>query len=169
MKIRKAVTTDAKNVSKVQVDCWKTTYKNIVPDDYLSQMTYESREQKWKEIIIKSSVFVAENDEDKIVGFSNGGNERTGKYPTYMGELYAIYILKEYQRNGIGKLLLEPIIVELLQQDIFSMIVLVLEANSSRMFYETLGAKKIDTVKIEFLGKQLNEIVYGWDDIRKII
>jgi L-amino acid N-acyltransferase YncA len=169
MKVRKAVLRDAKGVSKVQVDCWKTTYKDIVPDAYLNQMTYESREQKWKEIILNSNVFVAENDEGKIIGFSNGGIERTGNYQTYMGELYAIYILKEYQRNGIGRLLLQPIIDELTKQDIFSMIVLVLEANNSRMFYETLGAKKIDTVKIEILGQQLNEFVYGWDDIRKII
>ncbi|GGB71947.1 hypothetical protein [Fictibacillus barbaricus] len=78
MRIRKAVSNDAKGISIVQVDCWKTTYKDIVPDAYLNQMTYESREQKWREIILKSSFFVAENGEGKIVGFSNGGIERTG-------------------------------------------------------------------------------------------
>lgn len=64
--------------------------------------------------------------------------------------------------------MLEPIIKELTKQDIFSMIVLVLEANRSKQFYKTLGAKEIDKIKIEILGKQLNEIVYGWDDIRTI-
>ncbi|GGB71941.1 hypothetical protein GCM10007199_42660 [Fictibacillus barbaricus] len=63
---------------------------------------------------------------------------------------------------------MEPIIKELTKQDIFSMIVLVLEANRSKQFYKTLGAKEIDKIKIEILGKQLNEIVYGWDDIRTI-
>jgi len=46
MQIRKANLTDAKGVAKVQVDSWKTTYKNIVPDEYLNKMTYESRELK---------------------------------------------------------------------------------------------------------------------------
>lgn len=131
-------------------------------------MTYENRERKWEVIISGSSVFVAENEEGKIIGFSNGGIERTGNYPAYKGELYAIYILEEYQRNGIGRLLLASVIEELNQQNIISMVVLVLEANGSRMFYEMLGAKKIDTVKIEIAGKQLNEIVYGWNDIRNI-
>ncbi|SHG37315.1 GNAT family N-acetyltransferase [Ornithinibacillus halophilus] len=169
MNIRRAVPEDASGVAKVQVDSWKTTYKNIVPDEYLNKMTYESREQKWKEIISEKTVYVAETDDGEIIGFSNGGKERTGKYPNYNGELYAIYILESYQRKGLGKLLLEPIIKELKQKGIYSMTVLVLEENGSRFFYESLGAKKIDTVEIDILGKKLHELVYGWEDIRTIV
>lgn len=168
MKIRKAVPGDAKGVAKVHVDSWKTTYKNIIPNEYLTQMTYESREPKWKDIISKQAVYVAENNDGDIIGFSNGGKERTGNYPTYKGEIYAIYILEAFQRKGLGKLLLEPIIKDLMQEEIFSMTVLVLEENSSRLFYESLGAKKIDTVELDILGKKLNEFVYGWTDIRRI-
>ncbi|WP_331490851.1 GNAT family N-acetyltransferase [Aquibacillus rhizosphaerae] len=169
MNIRRAVPEDSKGVAKVQVDSWKTTYKNIVPDEYLNKMTYESREQKWKDIISDQTIFIAETDDGEIIGFSNGGKERTGKYPNYNGELYAIYILEAHQRKGLGKLLLEPIIEDLKQNNIFSMIVLVLEENNSRLFYESLGAEKIDIVEIEVLGKKLNELVYGWQDIRAII
>src|SRR5699024_9426075 len=70
-----------------------------------NQMTYENRQEKWQDIISKQIVFVAENNKGEIVGFSNAGVERTGKYPDYKGELYAIYLLKEYQGKGIGKLL----------------------------------------------------------------
>ncbi|MFZ3579733.1 GNAT family N-acetyltransferase [Virgibacillus sp. DJP39] len=132
-------------------------------------MTYESREQKWKDIISNQVVYAAETNDGKIIGFSNGGTERSGKYPKYNGELYAIYILEAHQRKGIGKLLLEPIIENLKQKDILSMTALVLEENNSRSFYEFLGAKKIDTVEIEIFGKKLNELVYGWEDIRTII
>ncbi|WP_117149174.1 GNAT family N-acetyltransferase [Paraliobacillus zengyii] len=169
MNIRRALPEDSRAVEKVQVDSWKTTYKNIVPDEYLNKMTYESREQKWIDIISDQTVFVAETDDGEIIGFSNGGKERTGKYPNYNGELYAIYILEAHQRMGLGKLLMEPIIENLKQNDIFSMIVLVLEENNSRLFYESLGAEKIDIVEIEVLGEKLNEIVYGWQDIRAII
>ncbi|MGM8214726.1 GNAT family N-acetyltransferase [Bacillaceae bacterium W0354] len=168
MKIRKASSNDALGVAKVQVDSWKTTYKNIVPDEYLEQMTYENREKKWKDIISNQAVFIAENNSGEIIGFSNGGKERTGKYPDYKGELYAIYILEEHQRKGIGKLLLEPVIENLKQNNILSMTVSVLEDNKSRLFYEYLGARKIDTMEIEISGKKLNELVYGWKDITAI-
>jgi L-amino acid N-acyltransferase YncA len=169
MKVRKAVLSDAKGMAKVHVDCWKTTYATIIPDEYLNNLSYERREQLWKENIPRGGVFVAENDEGSIVGFSSGGKERTGKYPNFSGELYAIYILKEYQRHGLGKLLVRPIIEELHQQNIHTMLVLVLEDNSSCRFYEALGGKKIDNLAVEFSGKKLNELVYGWDDIKNII
>ncbi len=46
-------------------------------------------------------------------------------------------------------------------QDIRSMIVLVLEKNSTRFFYESVEAKKIETIEIEMMGNKLNELVYG--------
>ncbi|WP_173915924.1 GNAT family N-acetyltransferase [Halobacillus sp. Marseille-Q1614] len=168
MKIRKATVTDAEGVAKVQVDSWYSTYKDIVPEEYLRKMTYESREKKWKDIISKQPVFIAEDNKGKIIGFSNGGPERTGKYPEFEGELYAIYILKDHQRKGLGKQLLKPIIQELEDQGIYSMLVLVLEDNHSRFFYEKVGAEKLDIIEIEVSRKRLSEVVYGWKDIRKI-
>ncbi|MBM7541240.1 GNAT family N-acetyltransferase [Amphibacillus cookii] len=168
MNIRKALPDDAKGVAKVHVDSWKTTYKNIVPDAFLNKMSYESRERKWKEIISSRAVYVAETDEGEIIGFASGGEERTGKYPNYHGELYAIYILEAHQRKGLGKSLLKPIIESVKQKGLFSMTVLVLEENRSRLFYEALGAKKIDTLEVDISGKKLNELVYGWEDIRVI-
>ncbi|WP_026673724.1 GNAT family N-acetyltransferase [Alkalihalobacterium bogoriense] len=167
-KIRKAVTTDAKGIGKVHVDSWKTTYANIVPDDYLRNLTYERREQVWLNEIPNSGVYVAENNEGEIVGFSSGGKERSGKYNGYDGELYAIYILKEYQGKGIGKALLKQIVDEIKGMGLNSMLVLVLKDNISRLFYEAHGAKKIDAVEIDIAGKKLSELVYGWEDIKNI-
>ncbi|MEH7354048.1 GNAT family N-acetyltransferase [Neobacillus drentensis] len=168
MKIRKAVLADAKGIAKVHVDSWKTTYDNIVPVEYLNKLSYESREQLWKNSIPNGGVYVAETSEGEVVGFASGGKERTGKYTGYAGELYAIYILKEYQGNGLGSLLVKPLIDELQLQNISTMLVLVLEDNSSRLFYEALGAEKIDTIEVEFSGQRVQELVYGWSDIRNI-
>ncbi|WP_277680243.1 GNAT family N-acetyltransferase [Gracilibacillus dipsosauri] len=166
MKIRKAQLEDARGIAKVQVDCWRVTYKNIVPDEYLNNMTYENREQKWKDIVSEQLVYVAEIESGEIIGFSNGGKERTSNYPNYDGELYAIYILPPYQKMGIGKQLLRSVMKALLREGIHSMIVFVLEQNRSRYFYEYLGAEKVDCIEIEIAGKKLNEFVYGWKDIR---
>ncbi|SFF57167.1 L-amino acid N-acyltransferase YncA [Halobacillus alkaliphilus] len=169
MKIRRATITDAEGVARVQVDSWRSTYEHIVPEEYLTSMTYENRAQKWKKMITKQLVYVAENREGNIIGFSNGGQERSRNYPDYEGELYAIYVLKEHQRSGVGKRLLEPIIHELNKMNIHSMLVFVLADNNSRFFYERLGAEKIDTTEIEVSGKTLDEVVYGWKDIRDLL
>lgn len=166
--IRKAVLTDAEGIAKVHVDSWKTTYANIVSDEYLDNLSYESREQMWTDAIPYGGVFVAENNEGKIVGFSKGGKERSGKYKGYEGELYAIYILKEYQGQGIGTALIKPVIDEIKGMGLNTMLVFVLKDNTSRHFYEALGGQNIDRVEVEIGGKILSELVYGWKDIRTI-
>ncbi|MFT4416444.1 N-acetyltransferase family protein [Fredinandcohnia humi] len=165
MQIRKAVVSDAKGIAKVHVDSWKSTYKGIVPDEFLEQLKYESREKMWNQAIPTSTVFVAENEVGHIVGFSSGGKEREGNYEGYEGEVYAIYLLGEYQGQGIGKKLVEPIVAQLREMKINSMLVLVLEENKSCLFYEALGARKLDSIEIEIGGKALREAVYVWDDL----
>ncbi|MFS0821868.1 N-acetyltransferase family protein [Bacillus sp. 1P02SD] len=166
MKIRKAVLSDARGIAHVHVDSWRTTYSGIVPDEFLQQLSYESREKMWKRGIPNGHVFVAENEQGQIVGFACGGKERSGNYENYLGELYAIYILQEYQGQGLGKKLAAPVVKQLLDKDINTMLVLVLEENKSCLFYEALGARKLDNVDVEIGGENLKEAVYGWDNLK---
>lgn len=141
MKIRKAILEDAPYIAKVHVDSWRTTYKDIFPDEFLKSLSYEQREQLWERNITEHSVFVAKNNDGEIVGFSTGGKERGGKYDGYDGEIYAIYIFKDYQGKGIGRKLVQSVVEELVQEGINSMLVWVLEDNYSKYFYESLGGK----------------------------
>ena len=168
MKVRLANLSDANGIALVHVDSWRTTYRNILPDEFLMNLSYKRREHLWETNIPKGNVFVAESDEGKIVGFASGGKESSGKYNEYQGELSSIYILKEYQGQGIGKLLLNTVIKELEKVGTNTMLVLVLEDNNSRLFYEAMGGKKIDKVEVEIAGKKLIELVYGWDNIKNI-
>jgi L-amino acid N-acyltransferase YncA len=78
MKIRAADLSDAEGIAKVHVDSWRNAYKNIIPEEFLENLSYQSREELWIDIIPKGSVFVAETDEGQIVGFSSCGKERSG-------------------------------------------------------------------------------------------
>ncbi|AOM84482.1 GNAT family N-acetyltransferase [Salisediminibacterium beveridgei] len=168
MIVRKARISDARGIAKVHVDSWLSTYRGIIPDQYLDQLTYENRERLWERNIPEGIVFVAEV-EGEIVGFSSGSEERSGNYEGFNGELSAVYLLEAHQGKGIGSLLVEAIVNELLAMNIRSMVVLVLKDNPSRFFYEALGGTIIDTLEIEIAGKNLSELVYGWEDIREIL
>ncbi|TKC15313.1 GNAT family N-acetyltransferase [Robertmurraya kyonggiensis] len=167
--IRKADLSDAKGLAKVHVDSWRTTYQNIVPDDFLNGLSYNNFEQRWIRNIPNGGVYVAETESGEIVGFSSGGKERSGKYTGFVGEIYAIYILKEYQGQGIGRELVKPIAVELKEMGFNSMLVLVLRDNPSRHFYEALGAKYIEEVEVEIGGKWLPELVLGWENVEETV
>lgn len=161
MNIRKAVLLDVDGITKVHVDCWTTTYAGIIPNDYIIKLTYEKRAKLWERIILNGNVFVAEDDNGQIIGFSDGGSERTGDYKEFKGEMYSIYILKSYQGRGIGKRLIKAVVNELLKQDLNSMIVWVLKDNISCNFYEKMGGKVVDSKTVDFSGKELIELAYG--------
>ena len=168
MMIRRAKMADAAAIAKVHVDSWRTTYKDIVPHDFLKNMTYEKRKRLWESVLLEGCVFVAENGEGQIIGFVTGGRERSGEYEDFQGELSTLYIVDAYQRRGLGKRLVKTLIEEIEALGFSSMVVSVLEKNESKRFYEALGGQVIDKVEVEIGGKKLNELVYGWRNISSL-
>lgn len=167
MKIREANALDAEGIARVHVDCWRTTYQDIVPDEFLNNLSYENRTKMWVQNISNENnyVFVAER-EGKIVGFTDAGREKTGQYPGYSADITTLYILKEFHGLGIGKQLLQQVFLKLKENTMTSALVWVLEDNPSRHFYEAMGAKVIRNQKdITIGGKQLNLMGYGWRNI----
>lgn len=97
------------------------------------------------------------------------GKERTENYSDYKGECYAVYILQNYQRKGVGHLLMKTLKQNLEKADIGSMMVWVLAENQSRKFYEKLGGKIVDRKQIVIGGTELTELAYGWADIKLLL
>jgi GNAT superfamily N-acetyltransferase len=172
MHIRTAKMNDAAAIAKVHVDSWRTTYKGIVPDEFLASLSYEQREQLWRRVLTDPSgpsvVSVAEDEYGKIVGFASGGPECTGD-PIYTGELYAIYLLAQHQGKGIGRQLAITLVNRLRQEGMTALLLWVLAENHSRKFYERLGGRPISEKTVIIGGVPLIEVAYCWRDIRMII
>ena len=171
MRIRAALADDAPAIAHVHVDNWRTTYKGIIPDDTLANLSYERREAFWHEAIINDDapqrVFVAEEDE-QIVGFASCGPERTNN-PDYTGELYAIYLFHQHQCQGIGRALTHAVAKRLREQGHAGMLVWVLEHNPSRKFYEALGGQEIERKPISIGSVDLIEVAYGWRNLEMLL
>jgi ribosomal protein S18 acetylase RimI-like enzyme len=168
MMMREATHSDVSEMARVHVDTWRTTYQGIMPDQLLVNLSYEKRENGWHQVLNNASkdgnfTYVAEDESGQIVGFANGGKERTGDQ-VYRGELSAIYILKSHQHQGIGRELVRVIVQRLGQMEIHSMLVWVLANNPACRFYERLGGQKVDEKEIARGETKLIEIAYGWTD-----
>ncbi len=167
MLIREATELDAYGIARVHVDTWKTTYKGIVSDKFLNELSYNKREEMWSKFVHDSAknkkyIFVAEDVNDGIIGFSTCGMERESDNKS-IGELYAIYILKEYQNKGIGKLLFNTVKEKLKELKFSSIFIWVLESNDQACrFYEAIGGKKLRDQEIVIGGDTLREVAYGW-------
>ncbi|GAB6256997.1 MULTISPECIES: GNAT family N-acetyltransferase [Peribacillus] len=170
MLIRHASVADAEGIAIVHVDCWRTTYKEIMPSDFLDNLSYEKRKEIWIKNINRDGnyVYVAENNEGKIVGFIDGGKRDTNQVEN-SGDLTAIYILENFQRMGIGKKLIKELFLKFEALGFKTIFVEVLEDNKSRFFYEAFGAELLKTEKIKMAGAELNLLVYVWKDISQVL
>lgn len=168
MIVRDATHDDVPAIARVHVDTWRTTYRSIVPDEHLAKLSYERRANGWYQILNRASedgnfTYVAEHEKNEIVGFANGGLERTGD-PVYKGELMAIYIRQNYQGRGIGRCLVQAVAQRLALSGIDSLLVWVLVDNPACQFYAALGGKPVQEKGLEIGGKPLIEVAYGWTD-----
>ena len=78
-------------------------------------------------------------------------------------ELYAIYLLQEKQKHGVGKALTRQRASILYDKGFRSLIVWVLAYNPEVEFYRHLGgAEVVATKQIEIGGVQLTELAFGW-------
>jgi GNAT superfamily N-acetyltransferase len=101
----------------------------------------------------------------RIVGFADGGKERS--HPeSGEGELYAIYILKEFQGRGIGKALMKEAVRSLTGSGMNSMVTWALEKSPYLKFYETVGGKRAPGFKkLDLGGNPILLVSYVWEKL----
>ncbi|MDQ6660416.1 MAG: GNAT family N-acetyltransferase, partial [Chloroflexota bacterium] len=107
-----------------------------------------------------------------IVGFVGGGKIRIDNPENdlrYESELYAIYLLNEAQGHGIGRRLMLTLVEKLVEASMNSMLLWVFAKNPARHFYESMGGQKIKESQFELNGAQVDEVAYGWNNIKTLL
>jgi GNAT superfamily N-acetyltransferase len=164
MQIRPSQEADARSISCVYIHTWQDTYLGLVPFGYLYSMSVSQLEQGFiNELKSKKVISYVAEDAGEVVGFVSGGYERQGDY-MYNGEIYALYVLKNHQRQGIGAELVSALATKLNHFGIYSMLVWVLEHNPYRRFYEKIGGIYLRKQRMPFSGEMLDTAAYGWID-----
>jgi GNAT superfamily N-acetyltransferase len=162
--IRAVTVADAEAVARVHVDSWRTTYRELLPEEFLENLSYERRASGWAEAFgrnePKEFAFVAESN-GEVVGFVTGGPARD-EFTLYPGMIYAIYLLDSHHKQGIGKALFEEARAALRERGYSSFMLWVLEGNATSGFYEHMGGKVIGSKQDQIGGNTVTEIAYGW-------
>jgi len=171
--IRRATIDDAADLGRVHVASWRTTYPGIVDQQYIDSLNVEDRSAAWRKRLADNSpeamnIFVAELPDRGIVGFASGGRIRHPE-PGFDGELYAIYLLADVQRSGIGRQLVRAWATAAIERGFRSAIVRVLAGNPAQAFYERLGGRKIKEGALTIGAREYPELWYAWDDLGLLV
>ena len=137
--------------SFVHWQTWREAYDEILPAEFQEQMTLDKcrfYSQKYPENTLIAL------DGAKVVGFVSYGDFRDPA--RIAGEIFALYVLKEYYGKGIGQQLMKAAFAAL---DGYQEIMLwVLEDNKRAIaFYEKTGFVFDDEEKVIDLGKAVKE------------
>jgi ribosomal protein S18 acetylase RimI-like enzyme len=156
--IREAIAADIPALADLHVRTWNATYPDVV-----KKPTYEIRERQWREAFAVTDgswfCFVVEGPGGELVGFAKGVSYDHADPPDFAGQLSKIYLLREYQRQGIGRRLMGLVARRFLSQGFASMLLFAEPQNPSCRFYEVLGAERLLGRKGDFHGG------YGWRDL----
>jgi len=170
--IREAVPCDAEGTTYVHVKGWQTSYIGIIEQSYLDNISYDQRLELRKKILeSKGTLQLVVTFGEQIVGFADSGPLRPKPYNEQFfpsqkenvkyGEIYAIYLLREHQRKGLGKILYQECRQWFKAQDYHHFVTRGLVDNiRARHFYESEGGELIGEVTINIGDKDYKEFCY---------
>ena len=166
---RRANIKDALAVAKVHVESWRKSFAGIVPQEFLDNLSIEKREKVFRQRLgeVNYKMFVAETFRDGVVGFTDFGKSREDDSP-FKGELYAIYLLPEWQRKGIGENLFRLCQKELIADKINSMYLEALKVSPYKPFYKKMGGQIVGQGKHFLANVEYETVFYGWDNLSEI-
>jgi L-amino acid N-acyltransferase YncA len=155
--IRDATVEDIPALARVHVNAWNATYAPLLAKGPGVRI----REQQWRQAFATPDrrwfCLVVENSSGELVGFAKAN---PSDHPEYAGELNKIYLLREYQRVGLGRRLVGRVARRFLEQRVTSMWLFGDARNPSCHFHMKLGAVKTDD--------NPGNGNYGWRDLRAL-
>ncbi len=158
LRIREAAATDIPAIARLHVTTWNATYAPM------RGPPVAIRESQWREAFAHQDgswfCHVVEREDGELVGFAKG---KRSDNPGYEGELNKIYLLREYQRLGLGTRLVGHVARRFLREGIHSMWLCAEAHNPSCAFYEALGGYN----RVNDDGT-MNYGNYFWDDLRRL-
>lgn len=157
--IREAKPEDIPALAALHVRTWNETYEVGRPP------TYQIREKQWSEQFSNMDgnwfCYLIEKPNKELVGFAKGIKNKNANHTEYTGELNKFYILRAYQRLGLGRKLFNKVAQRFISEGISKMVLFGIPQNSSSAFHEALGGKRIYN-KGKFDGG------YIWEDLGRL-
>ena len=153
MEIRKAGTEeDLNGKAYVHYNAWKEAYTGLVDQAFLDSRTYEQSVQSAHRAFDNGYVTYIAVENGKVIGFADFGAYR-GEDIANAGEVYAIYLLKEYYGKGAGTALMNEALSRMNKYERAA--VWVLQGNERAIgFYRKCGFDPDGAEQTVALGKE---------------
>ena len=157
--IRLAKIEDIQEIAKIHITSWKETYLDIVKDEILDQLSFDESFKLWSAVINDplQKIYVYEKNQ-QVLGFADFYFPKQD----VVGEIRALYLLKQIQGLGIGRQFIEvgfdvfrKLNFKFVEVDVFN-------KNHNRGFYECLGGVFVEAFDADDYGEGLKDYRYRY-------
>jgi len=158
---RKARVEDAKSIVQINLNMWRTTYKDLISSKTIEArfLTNDKRIETAIDQINTNNTYIVAELDNRVIGFIQYIQSNNKDFEDY-GVIQALCILDEYQRIGIGKVLFNLALIELKKLGFKRLFLDCLVGNSANDFYLKMGTN-IHSIKEEvYMGEILIENVH---------
>jgi len=175
--LRPATVADSESLARIHVAGWQGAYGGLVDQSFLDSLDVAQRTENWRTWLTDTNTHVIIADgPDGAAGFVSAGPLRTPPpgmsmiRPLYTSEIYALYLMPDQMRKGLGTQLMAAAATEMKARKHKSLCLWVLEGNKRAIsFYKARGGQKCGTKQVDIGGKMLPEAAFGWRDTAPLL
>ncbi len=153
-------------IARLHAENWKTSYRGILPDDYLDKEVDGERLAYWRESLSKGSysmVRVALDETGEIAGFSG---LKAGVDKGYDQTIEHLHVSVSARGTGLGRCLMADAARQAMAHGGRSLCLWVFEDNARAIgFYEALGGVTDKHGTDKFAGGDAPDRRIGWRDL----
>lgn len=167
IQIRRARPDDAAAIGAIHRTTWQDSYPGILPAPYLAGLDQRRIGAGYLRSMLRrgggEATFVACSPDGTAVGFASAGRARRSGIAD--GEIETLYILPDWQDQGIGRRLMRAAAAHLSVIGCSSAMLWVLSANGAGWFYRRLGGRLVGRERISVGGSPVEQTAVLWNPI----
>ncbi len=164
VKIAHARVEDLPGIAAVVVRAWRATFAGLLRASFLANLNVETQLLRHQNAFAKpGAIYHVAKVADQVVGFASGGPTRHEAF-VEPNELYALYLLPTWQRQGLGRQLFNRLSSELQKPERLGLLALVLANNPNQGFYHRLGGVRHAAQDIELGGQVVAQYAFLWSE-----
>lgn len=172
IEIRRATPEDASDIATVAAYSWLESYQGLIDQEYLNNRITDERLEystnKTRRLLENTDKYYVAEVDGKIVGIVFYDKSSEEKYMDY-GYLEALYLLKQYQGFGIGKMLFNLAVNGLKNMGYNKFYLHCLSGNKTLNFYKKYKGDVVDTIKYPIGTFNVDADVIVYEDIDEVI
>ena len=164
MIIRQAQIKDAASIAQINITTWKQAYASLLPHSFLKNrnLTDERIQKIEQQIQNQQHIMLVAEIQNQVIGYLIGGLARDKDFPfTY--ELYAFYVLPQYQHQYIGQALFDAFNHQIKHQPFYAYM---LKGNTpAQNFYLRNGGVELTSYERPIPDPKLNisEVLFAFN------